>query len=51
MPYFTKAIHVELAYEGGEVVMLEVLGKHNISESVDVFDVKSLAGGNPIYKL
>jgi hypothetical protein len=47
MPYLIEAIHVELADEGGEIIMLEVLGEHNVSEPIYVFYVKSIASRCP----
>ena len=48
MTYFIEAVHVELSDEGGEVVMLEVLGEYNISEAIDILNIKGFASRNPI---
>lgn len=40
---FVEVVHVQLAHERREVIVLEVFGKHVFSEGVRVFDDKAIA--------
>lgn len=43
MSDFTEAIHVQLSNKGAEVVMLEEFWQHNVSKSIYVLNIKSIA--------
>lgn len=42
-----EVVHVELSVEGAVVLVLEVLGQHNISEFGDALDGKGIPFGRP----
>lgn len=47
MANFVKAVHVELADEGGEVFVFEVFWEDFFCELSDTFDFKGVGGGCP----
>jgi len=47
MPYFSKAVHVELPNKRTEVAVLEVLGQNFLGEDCDIFNIEGVAGGCP----
>ena len=47
MAYFSKAVHVELANEGWEIIVFEKPWQDSFSEVADVFDVERVAGTGP----
>lgn len=48
MADFTESIHVELTDKGREVIMLEVFGEDNVSESINILNIKGVSCGNPL---
>lgn len=47
MAYFSKAVHVELANEGWEIIVFEKPWQDSFSEVADVFDVERVVGTGP----
>jgi len=46
--YLVEAVHVELANEGGEVVVFEVLGQNLLSEPSNALYGEGVPGGSPL---
>ena len=46
-----EAVHVELADEGGEVVVFEVSWQHLLCEACDIFDIEAVKCGGPAHSL
>ena len=45
---FVEAVHVELAYEGVDVAMSEVLGENVVLELINLLDRKFTPIGHPV---